>query len=138
MKKKPVLPSKQKIPFIEDKNHIYNILSEQGIHYIDSGWKKFHFELHSCIEANGSQVNGFTRFDECSIALEICLDDQLAREIILHEYLHVMLEMSGLDEANFPSNLITVSNEQLTWNLTRQFILFKNLNPKLHSILFGE
>jgi hypothetical protein len=140
--KKPLaekLPAnKCKIPFVDDESHIFNQLVEKDITFIDAGWKKFEFTLASDIYLNTTQCNGLTRFDEGKVELEISLPDELAREIILHEYIHVILETMALDEGNFSGGAIKVTNEQLTWGLTRMLTIFKRLNPKLHSLLFGE
>lgn len=139
MKKKNALPSKDiDFPFVKDSKHIYNILVERGISHVDAGWAKFEFTLSSNIQYNGTECNGLTEFDKRIISLDIGLEDKLAREIVLHEYLHIILETFSLDEDHYTDGIIQINNEHLTWTLTRAFLLFKRLNPELHKLLFGE
>lgn len=137
MKTKAALPTEPEIPFIKDQGHIYNNLVDLGIEGIDAGWKYFTFELHSNIQYNNKECNGLTEFDNNRILLEISLKDQLAREIIIHEFIHVMLETLAMDEGNFPNGVMQITNEQLTWGLTRMHMLFKKLNPKFYTLMFG-
>lgn len=130
--KKPL----KKFPLVDNKNHIYNKLIDNEIFYVDLGWKKFTFELHANLKYNGDGVDGVTHLDTGLIQLEMDLDDDTAKETILHEILHCVLETLGLDERNFPNNTIQVTNEQLTYSLSRGMITVGKLNPGLMELLF--
>jgi len=123
-------------PMNQDPDHIYNILVEQGIHKVDVGYSAYEIELHSNLRQGDTKVDGLTLFDERKIQLDMSLNDETARETILHEILHCLLEGLGLDERHFDQEHIKVTNEQLATALSLQFIMVNRLNPKLISVLF--
>lgn len=133
MKKLSKVPD---FPMNEDQDHIYNLLIEQAVGFVDVGYAKFEFELHSNISHDNVKVDGVTLFDERKIKLEMDLSDETARETILHEVIHCVLEGIGFDERHFDSEFIKLTNEQLTTALSLQLILVNRLNPKLFNLLF--
>ena len=132
MKAKP-----SKYPFIVDKSHIYNRFIEEGISSINLGWEIFGVELHSELYCEEVKVDGVTEFESHTIKLEMNLSDKDARETIIHEIYHCMLEGCGLDEKNFDGNRMLLTNEQLVVALSKQTLLVHNLNPKLNSTLYA-
>lgn len=132
-KQPPLLPD---FPMNTDDGHIYNVLIEQAIGGVDLGYSNFLIELHSNISHDGTKVDGVTMFDERKIKLEMSLSDETARETLLHEIIHCILEGLGFDERHFDSEFIKLTNEQLTTALSLQLILVNRLNPKLFSVLF--
>lgn len=124
-------------PFIKNKNHIYNQLVEHNYHYVDFGWAKFEFELHTNLKDGERYVDGLTEFASCKIKLDMNLDDEEARETLFHEIVHCALETVGLDERNFDGMHIKVTNEFFTCAISKQMRVVNNLNPGLLSYIFG-
>jgi hypothetical protein len=48
-----------------------------------------------------------------------------------------MLEGAGLDEKNFDSQRMFLTNEQLVVALSKQTMTLHNLNPKLFATIYG-
>ena len=78
-----------------------------------------------------------TEFDNRTIKLEMNLSDLDARETIIHEIYHCMLEGCGLDEKNFDNIKMQLTNEQLVVALSKQTMLVHNLNPNLNAIIYA-
>tara|TARA_Y100001937_G_scaffold104937_1_gene145345 strand:- start:1041 stop:1442 length:402 start_codon:yes stop_codon:yes gene_type:complete len=124
-------------PFIKDKKHIYNKLIDKEIGEIFLGWATFTFELHSDLYEGDQKVDGLCIWDERKIKLEMNLDDIDARETIIHEIYHCMLESVGLDEKNFDQQRIFLTNEQLVVALSKQTMTLHHLNPKLFATIYA-
>ena len=58
------------LPFIINKRHIYNKLSDKLINSLDLGWTSMDLELHSQLFCGESKVDGVTEFDIKKIKLE--------------------------------------------------------------------
>lgn len=124
-------------PFIKDNNHIFNILAgEPHLSQIDFGWCCFSLELAHNLMYEGSKCDGLTEFDQKSIKIEIDLDDSTARETIMHEILHVILETIGLTEKNFDGDKVVTTNEFLAHSIAKQLMLIRNLNPGLLDLIY--
>ena len=128
---------RNEFPFIGDKKHVYNKFIDKEISFVDLGWAKFIFELHSDLYYEDTKVDGVTEFDNRTIKLEMNLSDLDARETIIHEIYHCMLEGCGLDEKNFDTTKMLLTNEQLVVALSKQTMLVHNLNPKIFINLYA-
>ena len=137
-KNKLISDPPKEFPFVVDPSHIYNTLSDEGLGEVDMGVYKFVFELCGKLEDDEQKCDGVTDFSKQTIKLEAFLPDLQARETIIHEIMHCMLENLGLHEANFDQKSISITNEALVYSLAKQFILFYNLNPKFMAALFNE
>ena len=124
------------LPFVKNKKHIYNKLSDNLITCVDIGWTVMELELHSQLYCGESKVDGVTEFDIKKIKLEIDLTDLDARETIIHEIYHCMLESVGFHENNFDSSKMLLTNEQLVVALSKQTITLQKLNPILFSTIY--
>lgn len=125
-------------PFVNDLGHIYCQLTENGWGELNFGWAKFEFELHADLRHGNSDVDGLTEFDEKKIKLEMGLSDSEARETIIHEVYHVILESVGLDERLYDGEFIKTTNEMLANTLAKQMRLFDNLNPGFLALLYQD
>ena len=65
------------------------------------------------------------------------LDDIDARETIIHEIYHCMLESVGLDEKHFDQQRMFLTNEQLVVALSKQTMTLHHLNPKLFATIYA-
>lgn len=126
-----------KFPFVKDKTHIYNKLVDEEVRELNTGWAVFEFELHSNLCVDDQKIDGLTEFDSKKIKLEMNLSDLDARETIIHEIYHCMLEAIGLDEKNFDSQRMFLANEQLVVALSKQTMTLYHLNPKLFSTIYA-
>lgn len=125
-------------PFVHNKSHIYNSLVDGGYGQVNCGWKKFTFELHSNLIHDSIKVDGLTEFDTNLIKLEMSLSNEEAKETILHEIMHCVLEGIGLDERNFGGVQIGTTNEFLVTSISRHMVLLDILNPGLFSLIFSK
>jgi hypothetical protein len=123
-------------PFLKDKKHIYNKLIDKNIVSVNAGYATFEFELHSNLVHDETKVDGLTEFDTRKIKLETSLSNYDARETIIHEIYHCMLEAAGLDEKNFDGHRMFLTNEQLVVCLSKQTMLIHRLNPGLMSLIY--
>ena len=124
-------------PFIKEKKHIYNKFIDREIVDVNVGWATFVIELHSDLHQDDQKVDGCCVWDEYKIKLEMNLSDSDARETIIHEIYHCMLEGAGLDEKNFDSQRMFLTNEQLVVALSKQTMTLHNLNPKLFATIYA-
>lgn len=124
-------------PFIADKNHIYNVLVDQGLSTVELGWKSMEFELHANLKSDGQDVDGVTEFHNEKIKLEMALSDKDARETILHEIMHCVAEKCSLHEDNYHNGMVTTTNEALVNSITREIVTLNFLNPRLLSVLLN-
>ena len=124
-------------PFIREKKHIYNKFIDREITDVNVGWATFVIELHSDLHQDDQKVDGCCVWDEYKIKLEMSLSDNDARETIIHEIYHCMLEGAGLDEKNFDSQRMFLTNEQLVVSLSKQTMALHNLNPKLFATIYA-
>ena len=124
-------------PFIKEKKHIYNKFIDREITDVNVGWATFVIELHSDLHQDDQKVDGCCVWDEYKIKLEMSLSDNDARETIIHEIYHCMLEGAGLDEKNFDSQRMFLTNEQLVVSLSKQTITLHNLNPKPFATIYA-
>jgi len=123
-------------PFVDDESHIYNVLVDYGISSVDMGVCEYDFQLYENLKLDGVCVDGITEFDERAIKLEMNLDNEHARETIIHEILHCILEHSGLHELNFDGKSIMISNEALVVCLSKHLMQLYRLNPDLFKVIF--
>jgi hypothetical protein len=124
-------------PFIKEKKHIYNKFIEKEITDVNVGWSTFIIELHSDLYEGDQKVDGLCDWDEKKIKLEMSLSDFDARETIIHEIYHCMLEGAGLDEKNFDQQRMFLTNEQLVVALSKQTMTLHHLNPKLFATIYA-
>tara|TARA_R100001460_G_scaffold56822_2_gene96566 strand:+ start:1823 stop:2224 length:402 start_codon:yes stop_codon:yes gene_type:complete len=124
-------------PFIKEKKHLYNKFIDREIGFVDLGWSKFIIELHSDLHDGEQKVDGLCDWDEKKIKLEMNLSDMDARETIIHEIYHCMLESVGLDERNFDNQKMILTNEQLVVSLSKQTMTLHHLNPKLFATIYA-
>ena len=103
------------------KNKLYSQLSENKITHLDAGFRTFEIVLVENLNKDGEKLYGLTDFDIGKISLELLMDEETARETLLHEIMHVVLELCGLGgNEDDTSNVITsINNEQLTTSLSR-------------------
>ena len=122
---------------VAKKNKLYSQLSENKITHLDAGFRSFEFLLVENLNKDGEKLYGLTDFDTGKIFLELLMDEETARETLLHEIMHVVLELCGLGGSEDDSSnvLALLNNEQLTTLVSRGLLTSINLNSALYNIL---
>lgn len=119
---------------IED-NHIFNLLSKNNIQEVDLGYAKYKLIITDNVGDNLTW--GYTNTGTHTIYLHSSMHNQQAREVLLHEITHCILEVIGYtsndNEKSFKDN-----NEDMTTKMSRGFLLVLNLNPLLMSLLISS
>jgi hypothetical protein len=133
---KKVQTKQNEFPFLVDKKHIYNLLIDKDISSVNVGWDTFIFELHCDLKDGNEKLDGVTEFDNRKIKLEMALNNEDAKETIMHEILHCILAGIGLEERNFDGQSVMTTNEQLASSLSRQLQTLNNLNKGLMRIIY--
>ena len=117
---------------VKDKKHIYRLIERAGIKAVNMGHKNFVLYLSTNLHRDATKCDGVTDLDDGKIFLEATLDDIRARETLIHEIMHCILHVCGLDHEGD----MIIKNEPLTERLTTGLILFMNLNPELAELLY--
>jgi hypothetical protein len=144
MPPKKTPPVKEVEAFVEDDNHIYTLIANANIEGVDSGWRKFTFHLVPNLQENGEDCHGSTDFDNYKINLDAHAKDSVARETIMHEITHVILETVGFganivkDGGDEKEQPVVASNERITIQMSRGLMMFYKLNPKLAKLLMDR
>lgn len=123
----------------KSKKHLFSKLKAKKIDTVDAGWRVFNIIYKTGLKTANDPCFGKTDFDACEIYLDRGMEHGLARETLIHEVFHIMLEGCGLggDEDDVEP-LFVKNNESLTMLTSRAFLLLANLNSELFKILFCE
>lgn len=123
-------------PFAYDDDHIYNKLVENKIESIRVGHYTYTIDLRHGIKNGDADCDGLTCFNSNQILMEMTLSDSRAREVLLHEIIHCILHLLGLDEANFNGQMLSCTNEFLTDVLSKHLMMLNFYNPELLKLIF--
>ncbi len=117
--------------------HIVDQIKAAGITKVDAGYRIFEFKFREGIEVNNESCWGHADFDLGLIEVDPTLNHESAKEVILHEITHVMLELVGFGGEGDDQLITNVTNECLTTAVSRGSLLFARLNPELFRLLLG-
>ena len=116
-----------------ESKHIFDIIADTpNLQTVNAGWADFSIKITSGLHTKSVNCWGLCNFDTYEIQLEKKMEDAPARETLLHEICHMLLEFCGLgggDEESEES--ISTTNEKLTITMSRAMIMFARLNPEL-------
>ena len=115
--------------------HIYEQLKAAGITEVDVGYKKFKLVFKRSLTYNGNKCHGLTDWDRSEISLVLTQPDADSRETLVHELLHVVLDLVGLGGHETTGIVTRRTNEELVTLISRGLVLLMNLNPRLFSII---
>ena len=108
-------------------SHIYDILAERHIGSVDLGFARYKlFTADSLPDDEWAH----TDTDLHEIVLHAHRDDGRAREFLMHELTHCVLELAGYTSED-PDKIYEDTNEDMTIKLSRGFLLLVQLNPDL-------
>ena len=116
-------------------NDLYKRLKQEGITSINAGYRRYALHIKKGLRQDSTKLFGLTEFDDGKISLEENMDYETAREVLLHELTHVILELTGLGGSEVDDSVLAMKNEDMTTLISRGFLMLMNLNPKLFEIL---
>jgi len=114
--------------------HIFEILeATPTLAEVNGGWGTFNIKVVTGLKSGKQNCWGTCDFDTYEIHVEKKMADGPARETILHEICHMLLELCGMGGEGEGENeeYVWASNERLTITMSRAFLLFTRLNPEL-------
>ena len=117
-----------------NKEHIFEkIKNNPKLQTVNAGWATFNIKIVKGLKSAKTNCWGTCDFDTYEIHLEKKIEDAPARETLLHEICHVLLELCGMGGEGEGENeeFIWASNEKLTVAMSRAFMMFTRLNPEL-------
>lgn len=120
----------------KEKN-ILDRLQEEKLE-VNAGFRTFRVDIKRVLKEEGQRCFGLTDFDKGVVSLDKDMNPQLARETVLHELTHIVLELCGLGGDETTGIVRETPNEELTTLVSRSLLLLMNLNPALFRILNGD
>ena len=115
--------------------HIIDRLQEEKITKVNAGYRTFDIHTKRVLKDDGEKCYGLTDFDKSTISLDTSMSPDLAKETLLHELTHIVLEICGLGGEGESGIIRERNNEEITTLISRGFLLLMNLNPKLFEII---
>lgn len=116
-------------------NEFYKKLKAANISSINAGYRTYSLHIKKGLRQDSEKLYGLTEFDDGKITLEESMDYETAREVLLHELTHVVLELGGLGGSELDDSVISMKNEEMTTLISRGLLMLMNLNPKLFEII---
>ena len=105
---------------------------------VNAGFRTFRVDIKRVLKEEGQRCFGLTDFDNGVVSLDKDMNPQLARETLLHELTHIVLELCGLGGEETTGIVRETQNEELTTLISRSMLLIMNLNPALFRLLNGD
>lgn len=110
------------------------ISKSKTLKIVNFGWRVFKISFEDLIQnKEGHPLLGEVDFEAGTIKLFGGLKDPMAREVLLHELTHIILETVGLGDDILKG--AKLNNEFTTDQITRGFLILYNLNPKLSRLI---
>lgn len=116
-------------------NDLYKQIKEAGITSINAGYRTYTLHIKKGLRQDSAKLYGLTEFDDGKISLEESMDYETARETLLHELTHVVLELTGLGGSEADDSVLAMKNEEMTTLISRGLLMLINLNPELFGII---
>ena len=116
-------------------NSLFKRLKDEGISKINAGYRTYTLHIKKGLRHDSDKLYGLTEFDDGKISLEENMDYETARETLLHELTHIILELGGLGGCENDDSVLAMKNEEMTTIISRGLLMLMNLNPKLFDIL---
>ena len=112
--------------------HILELIIKNKITTVDLGYAKFKLTITKYMPDPNAW--GLTDTNTQTIHILDCMDNQQAREVIIHEITHAMFEVIGYTSED-PDKVMEDTNEDMTIKVSRGLMMLMNLNPKLFELL---
>jgi Zn-dependent peptidase ImmA (M78 family) len=112
--------------------HIFDLLKKHNITKINLGYATYKIIISEEIPDDNSW--GYTNTDTYSIYLYKNMEDQPARETLVHEITHAMFEIIGFTSDD-EEKTFCETNEDLTIKVSRGMMILFRLNPSLMTLI---
>ena len=111
----------------------------KSIGIVDAGWATFSILFKKNIKSDSDDCLGFVDWDTCEIHIDDTSKEDILKEILLHEIMHVLLSTIGIKAEDEDCHVpISFTNEYITEQTSRGLLLLHRLNPELWSLLFND
>jgi Zn-dependent peptidase ImmA (M78 family) len=117
------------------KNNILDRLVEEGIDKVLVGYRHYDIHIKRGLKQDNHKCFGLADFDKGIISLERDMEHDTARETLVHELTHVVLELCGLGAHEETGCVTPHTNEEMTTLISRGWLSIINLNPELFAII---
>ena len=117
------------------EHHILDRLVEEGITEVLVGYRSYRLNIKRGLREASEKCYGSADFDKGIISLEKDMDHETARETLVHELTHIVLELCGLGGNEDTGVVEAHTNEEITTLTSRGWLTLINLNPKLFEII---
>ena len=117
------------------EQHIVDRLAEESITEVLVGYRSYTLNIKRGLKEANEKCFGSADFDKGIISLEKDMDHETARETLVHELTHIVLELCGLGGHEETGIVPTHTNEEMTTLISRGWLMLINLNPKLFEII---
>lgn len=115
--------------------HIFDLLKKFNVTHVNVGYAKYKIIISNEVPENG--VWGYCNPGTLTIYLLESMDNQQAREVLLHEATHALYEAIGYTSDSV-DKVFKDTNEDLVLKTSRAFLMLINLNPKLMGLLISS
>jgi Zn-dependent peptidase ImmA (M78 family) len=116
-------------------NEFCKKLKAANVTSVNAGYRTYSLHIKKGLRQDSDKLYGLTEFDDGKISLEENMDYETARETMLHELTHIVLELGGLGGSEIDDSVIPMKNEEMTTLISRGLLMLMNLNPKLFEII---
>ena len=115
--------------------NILDRLAEEGITEVLVGYRSYKLNIKRGLREASEKCYGLADFDKGVISLEKDMDHETARETLVHELTHVVLELCGSGGHEETGMVSAYTNEEMTTLISRGWLMLINLNQKLFEII---
>jgi Zn-dependent peptidase ImmA (M78 family) len=123
---------------MSNEKSVLDQIKEEKLEVIDAGFRTFRVDIKRVLKEEGQRCFGLTDFDNGVVSLDKDMNPQLARETLLHELTHIVLELCGLGGEETTGVVRETQNEELTTLISRSMLLLMNLNPALFKMIVRD
>ncbi len=119
----------------DKEHHIVERLAEESITEVLVGYRSYTLNIKRGLKEANEKCFGSADFDKGIISLEKDMDHETARETLVHELTHIVLELCGLGGHEETGIVPPHTNEEMTTLISRGWLMLINLNQKLFEII---
>ena len=106
---------------------------------LDAGWAKFPIFFKKNVRADNEDCMGYVDWDTCEIYIDDTAKEDILKETLLHEVLHVLLSTIGIKAEDEDCHIpLSYTNEYITEQTSRGLLIISRLNLDLWKLLFND
>jgi predicted SprT family Zn-dependent metalloprotease len=117
------------------KNYLLDQLKKQGLTTINAGYREYELKFAPHIHHSGDECLGLTEFETGVITLNNKMATEVFRETLIHELTHLVLDLGGLGGDEKTDKVLAMTNEAMTIQISRGWMMLMRLNPELFTLL---